>query len=55
MNKKLAWWEKRKQPKGGWTRDAWLAYRDWAERWERWAMNQARVYRIVAEMCERED
>jgi len=39
----------------GWTKDAWLAYRDGAERWERWAMNQSAVYRIVAEMCERED
>jgi hypothetical protein len=39
----------------GWTKNAWLAYKDWAERWERWAMNQTRVFAIIAEMESRED
>ena len=55
MNKTLTWWEKEKQQKGHWTKEAWLAYKDWAERWERWAMNQTRVFAVCAEMEERED
>jgi hypothetical protein len=39
----------------GWIKEAWLTYKDWAERWERWAMNQTRVFAVCAEMEERED
>ena len=46
----------------GWTKDAWLAYREWADGYEKLRAEIYKIRRvvpapcaIVAEMCERED
>lgn len=55
MRKKHGWWEKGKQLRGNWTKDAWFAYRDWAERWGRTQINWYRIKLAVADAESRED
>jgi hypothetical protein len=56
MNAPLGWWEKKKgHGKRTFTKDEWLTYKEWAERWAMTQINWYRIRLAVEEAEARED